>query len=94
MMPITIHVRLTPKASRNAITGWAEGANGQRFLKASVTAVPEKGKANDALIALLAKTWGIPKSSIVIERGATDRVKTLILQQAPEKWQEISQSSL
>ena len=82
--PLQIAVRLTPKASRNAILGWVEGADGTRVLKVGVTAVPEKGKANDALIALLAKEWKIPKSSIVITRGQTDRNKTITLHQIPD----------
>ena len=74
-----IHIRLTPKASRDAILGWVAGADGQPVLKVSVTAVPEKGKANDALIALLAKSWKLPKGAILLVRGETDRNKTLIL---------------
>lgn len=74
-----IHVRLTPKASRNEIRGWAADAGGKPVLKVSVTAVPEKGKANDALVALLAREWGIPKRNIVITHGGIDRNKTLLI---------------
>jgi uncharacterized protein len=70
-------VRLAPKASRDAINGWARDVEGRPVLKCSVTAVPEKGKANKALIALLAKTLGLPKSAITITRGETDLIKTL-----------------
>jgi uncharacterized protein YggU (UPF0235/DUF167 family) len=76
-MPTTLHVRLTPKAARTAISGWAVDEQGNSYLKASVTAVPEKGKANKALIELLAKEWRIPKSAIAIIRGETDRDKIL-----------------
>lgn len=76
---LQLHVRLTPKASRDAIQGWTAGPDGQWVLKASVTAVPEKGKANDALITLLAKSWKLPKSAVLIVRGENDRNKTLIL---------------
>ncbi len=82
---LRLAVRLTPKASRNAVQGWAQDAAGNRFLKVSVTAVPEKGKANKALIALLAKEWDIPKKSIEIIRGETDRNKTLMLTGIPEE---------
>lgn len=57
---------------------------GNHVLKASVTAVPEKGKANEALIRLLSKEWKIPKSSFVIEKGETDRNKILSV---PEDYQ-------
>ncbi|MCC7304845.1 MAG: DUF167 domain-containing protein [Alphaproteobacteria bacterium] len=72
-------VKLTPKAKRNAITGWMEGPDGQKILKVSVTAVPEKGKANKALIELLAEHYKIPKSSISLLRGETERLKTLVI---------------
>ena len=74
-----ISVRLTPKASRNEIKGWARDADGDPVLKVSVTAVPENGKANEALIALLSKSWKIPKRDITIIRGETDRNKALLI---------------
>ena len=74
---VRIAVRLTPKASRNAITGIAEAGQGDAVLKVMVTAVPEAGKANEALIKLLSKEWGVPKSSISLVAGATDRNKIL-----------------
>jgi uncharacterized protein (TIGR00251 family) len=76
-MPTILHVRLTPKASRSGIQEWVMDENGAPCLKVSVTAVPEKGKANKALIDLLAKEWRIPKSAIAIIRGETDRNKIL-----------------
>ncbi len=72
---VRIAVRLTPKASRNAIAGMAPSGQGETVLKVMVTAVPEAGKANEALIKLLAKQWGIAKSSISLVAGATDRNK-------------------
>ncbi len=77
MKDCTIVIKLTPKASRNSLNGWAEGADGGRVLKVSVTAVPEKGKANEALIALLSKEWRIPKNAFSLIRGETDRLKTI-----------------
>lgn len=77
MSETVVTVRLTPNASRNDIQGWSEDPDGAPVLKVRVTAVPEKGKANDALIALLSKAWRIPASSITIAKGATDRMKTL-----------------
>lgn len=74
---IRFAVKITPKASQNAIIGWKQDVDGQPYLKVSVTTVPEKGKANEALITLISKNWKIPKSDIVIERGDTDRNKIL-----------------
>ncbi len=70
-------MRLTPKASRDALRGVAEDANGGAVIKAQVTAVPENGKANAALCKLLSKELKVPKSAISIVSGATDRRKTL-----------------
>ncbi len=54
-------------------------AAGRAFLKARVRAVPEDGKANAALLKLLAKTIGVPKSAVTLVAGHTSRVKTLRL---------------
>lgn len=72
-----ITVKLTPGAKTNAVAGWETDAAGERFLRVSVTAAPEKGKANAALIKLLAKHLGVSKSAIDIVRGETSRVKVI-----------------
>lgn len=90
---VKLTVRLTPKASRDRVDGVAADAEGRAVLKVSVTAVPEDGKANAALIKLLAKAWKLPKTSIEIVQGATDRRKVLLisgdadeLRQRLEQW--------
>ena len=80
---VRVAVRLTPRARRNRVEGLAAEAGGGAALKVSVTAVPEDGKANAALIALLAKEWRVPRSSIAITRGMTDRHKVLHVAGAP-----------
>jgi uncharacterized protein YggU (UPF0235/DUF167 family) len=75
---IRLKVRLTPKGGRDAIEGWA-GFGDTRVLKARVIAVPEDGKANAALIALLADTLHIAKSRIQIVGGTTSRLKSIAL---------------
>lgn len=72
---IAVTIRLTPKASADRIDGVAADAAGGRALKARVTAVPESGKANAALLKLLSKSWRLPKSSLSIAAGAKDRNK-------------------
>ncbi|WP_410795887.1 DUF167 domain-containing protein [Parvularcula sp. LCG005] len=68
---------MTPGASRNAVGGvWIE-PGGQRRLVVRVTTAPEKGKANDAVIKILARYLGVSKSSLTIEAGETDRNKRL-----------------
>ena len=73
-------VRLTPKASHAKIGEVALDAAGQAYVKVYVTAVPEDNKANKALIDLLAKTLKVPKSSLQIVSGKTDRRKVVRLE--------------
>ena len=72
---IRFAVRLTPRGGRDAIDGWATAANGSRHLKARVSVPPEDGKANAALIVLLAKFFAVSKSVVTIVGGATTRQK-------------------
>ncbi|MFD1624802.1 DUF167 family protein [Azospirillum griseum] len=74
---LRLALRVTPKASRNAVAGLADTADGGRVLKVTVTAVPENGKANDAVVKLLAKAWKLPKTSLTVVAGATDRNKII-----------------
>jgi uncharacterized protein YggU (UPF0235/DUF167 family) len=72
---VSFHVRLTPKGGRDAVDGWEAASDGSEHLKARVRTVPEDGKANAALIELLAKTLAVSKSSVRIASGATARLK-------------------
>lgn len=74
---VFLRVRLTPGASHTGLTGLYIGADDRPSLKAGVTAVPEKGKANKALIRLLSKEWKLPRSAFQIVSGETDRNKVL-----------------
>jgi hypothetical protein len=68
---VTVDLRVQPRARRAALEA-ADGA-----LKAQVTAPPEDGKANAAVIALLAGEWRLPKSSFDVIKGQTARAKTV-----------------
>ncbi|WP_420405460.1 DUF167 family protein [Nisaea sp.] len=76
---VRLRVRLTPNASRDAIGGVALDAEEVAWLTATVTAAPENGRANKALIKLLSKSWKIPKSSFEVTSGATQRRKVLAI---------------
>jgi uncharacterized protein len=71
---IFVSVRLTPRASANAIRGERDGA-----LLVRVTAAPVDGAANQALVLALAKATGVPPSAVRIERGASARRKLVSL---------------
>jgi len=70
-----VRIRLTPRASASRLVGLVAEADGGVALKVMVTAAAEGGKANDALIALLGRTWRLAKSDISIAAGAGDRRK-------------------
>lgn len=81
---LRLSVRLTPNGGRDAIDGIDTDADGNAFVKARVSAVPEDGKANKALIALLSKTLRVPKSAINLLSGETARKKILRIDGDPE----------
>ena len=72
-------IRLTPRASVSKIIGVRPSSDEGQVLAVYVTAVPEKGKANAALLKMLAKRWGIPKTSLSIRAGSKDRHKTIFV---------------
>tara|TARA_R110002124_G_scaffold104370_10_gene254313 strand:+ start:1087 stop:1353 length:267 start_codon:yes stop_codon:yes gene_type:complete len=67
-------VRVTPKASANRIKAEIQ-PDGSTLVRVYVTTVPEDGKANRAVLNLLAKEMGVAKSTLTIIRGVTDRNK-------------------
>jgi uncharacterized protein (TIGR00251 family) len=67
---VSFTIRVTPRASANAIGGERDGA-----LLVRVTAPPVKGKANDAVVELLAKALGVPRGAVRVERGGAARTK-------------------
>ena len=71
---VVIRVKARPGARRNSLAGLHDGA-----LRIDVTAAPEKGKANEAIIALLAKTFGVAKSSIELISSPANPQKRFLL---------------
>ncbi len=67
-----IKIKVLPRASRNQILGYEAGV-----LRVKLTAPPVEGKANKALVQLLAKTLGIPKRDIEIISGEHSSEKML-----------------
>ena len=84
---IAVAVRLTPKAKSNRIAGIVARSDDAVVLKVSVTAAPARGKANAALLALLAKSWRVPKSTLQVVSGATDRRKVVAVAGDPDTLQ-------
>ena len=69
---VLIPVKVVPGASRTRLMGELDGR-----LKVAVAAAPEKGKANEALIALLAERLGVRRQALSLVSGQTSPLKTL-----------------
>ena len=74
-----LRVRATPNARSSSIIGWDEDPLAGRVLRVRVAAPPVEGKANEALRSLLAKTLGLAKSSVVLDKGGSSRIKSFVI---------------
>ncbi len=81
---VRVAIRVTPKSSRAKIGGVTDLAAGGVAIKVHVNAPPEGGKANAAVLHLLAKTWRIPKTALSVTTGAAGRTKTVHIAGTPE----------
>ncbi len=79
---LILQVQIQPRASSDAIAG----VLGDR-LKIRLTAPPVEGKANEHLIAWLARLFGVPKSRVILERGAGSKLKQVRIR-SPKKLPE------
>jgi uncharacterized protein len=82
---VRLTVRLTPRAAQSAIDGIAVDARGERYLAVRVTAPPEGGKANAALLELLARRWRLPARDLQLVAGASARRKVVEVQGPPDR---------
>jgi len=70
---VRFQVHVTPRSRRNEVD--VERAAGARRIRVRVTAPPADGKANEAVVAVLAARLGVPRRSVRVAGGATSRVK-------------------
>jgi len=82
---LRVALKVTPKAARAGIAGVEADAAGRGVLKVRVTEAPEGGKANAAVVKLLAKAWKLPKGALRVTAGAKDRRKTLLVAGDPDE---------
>tara|TARA_R110000772_G_scaffold15345_6_gene44705 strand:+ start:684 stop:998 length:315 start_codon:yes stop_codon:yes gene_type:complete len=80
---LLLDIRLTPNAAHNQIEGIFVDGDGRSRLKVKVTAIPENGKANDALVKLMSKSTKRGKGTFEIISGKLDRNKTLLIKGDP-----------
>lgn len=74
----SLAVRVQPGAKRTAITGIYSGTS-HLHLKIALQAPPVEGKANEALVAFLAKLLSVSRSRIAIAHGENDRFKLVLV---------------
>lgn len=72
---VAVRLRVTPRGGADRIEGLARDAEGGCFLRLRVSAVAEKGKANAAVVKLLAKAWRLPRTALAVTAGETGRNK-------------------
>ena len=72
-----LYIRASPKSGRNEIIGLVATANDHVSLLIKVIAIPDKGKANEAVIKTLAKTIDIAPTSFRLVSGQTSKDKVL-----------------
>lgn len=73
-----VPVRARPGARTNALQGAHDGA-----LRVVVSAAPEAGKANEAVIKVLSETLGVARARITLVSGASSRVKRFLIAGLP-----------
>lgn len=74
---LSIRLRVTPNADRDRIEGVETRADGEQVLRVRVRAVPDRGRANAAVLALLAAALGVPRRALTLASGETARLKTV-----------------
>ena len=74
-----LKVRLTPKSARDEIIG-VEEFGGEAVLKARVRALPEGGRANEALERLVARWLKVPPTSVTVVQGGKSRTKQVLIE--------------
>ena len=76
---IVLKVRLTPKSARDEIVG-IESFGGETVLKVRVRALPEAGRANEALERLVARWLKVPPSFVSVAQGGKSRTKQILIE--------------
>lgn len=79
-MTAKLRVRVTPRGARDAIDGFGDDG----VLRVRVAAAPADGKANDAVVRLIAKAAGVPPSRVQVSAGASARIKTIAVEGVSE----------
>jgi uncharacterized protein YggU (UPF0235/DUF167 family) len=90
---VILAVRLTPKAQRDEVRG-AALFDGEAVIAARVRALPEAGRANQALEKLIAGWLGVPASSVKVAQGGKSRLKQVKVEGDAETLSQLIQARL
>ncbi|WP_424983446.1 DUF167 domain-containing protein [Maritalea sp. S77] len=82
---LLLFLKVTPNASRDEIGEVVADVDGQGQLVVRVRAVPEKGKANKAVVKLIAKKLGCRASAVEVLKGDTSRQKQICIADLSEE---------
>lgn len=80
---VRVAVRVSPRASRDEVTGMTRDADDRLWIEARVRALPDKNKANAAIEKLIAQEVGVAKTSVSVLSGTTNRNKILHIEGDP-----------
>ncbi len=81
---LSVELQVTPGAKADRVEGVQRQDDGRTVLRVRLKAPPVEGKANQALIRLLAKRWGLSKSDLTLAAGQSARRKRLHLAGDPD----------
>jgi uncharacterized protein (TIGR00251 family) len=82
---VSVAIRLSPRAKTNRLLSVVTMAEGRHAIKASVTAPPQDGRANEALLQLVSEAWRLPRASLAVVAGAASRNKTVSITGDPHQ---------
>ena len=82
---LRVAIRLSPRACTDRLVAVAAAAEGGHLLTATVTAPAEAGRANEALLRLLAHAWHVPRRDLTIVAGSTSRNKIVRVAGDPQR---------
>jgi uncharacterized protein (TIGR00251 family) len=83
---LTFTIRVVPRASKSEIVGEIEGS-----LKVRISAPPVDGAANEEVVKVLAKAFGVAKSNVSIVSGETSKTKRVrVIGATPERLRQLA----
>ena len=82
-----LRIKVTPKAAKSKVGELCLDAQGFPMLKVAVTEIPEKGRANDAVLALLVQHFHLKRHQVRLHLGLNTKIKTVEFLIDPQKKQ-------